>query len=322
MKQVTPTPNSSNPDVAIIIVTYNSEHQIATCLNSAINEASGFTQEIIVVDNGSCDATVSIIKEKFPTVRLYDTGKNLGFAKACNFAASQSEAAYYLLLNPDTVILDNAVGKVLDFATKYPNYGLYGGRTLKEDGKTLERSSCWGLPSLWSHFTFASGLSTLFKQNTILDPESLGSWKRDSVREVGVITGCFLLAGKVAWQTIGGFDEHFWLYGEDVDLSMKARNAGYRPVICPDAVVIHEVGQSSTSNQKMIWLFRGKVSLIDKHWSGLHSYFALTCIKFGVFIRHFAHANLGRKDNPWSYCWKNKREWQHGHPMKVSEKSN
>lgn len=308
------TDSAHAPDVAVIIVSYNSEDQIAACLKTLLAQRKSIRQEVIVVDNKSQDRTVDIIRQDFPEVRLFTPESNLGFAKAVNFAAQQTDAEYILLLNPDTEVLDHAVDNVYHFAEKHPEYGFYGGRTLKEDGKTLERSSCWGQPTPWSLFLFATGLSTVFRHNALLDPESLGPWQRDSVREVGVITGCFLLVKRLAWQKIGGFDEHFWLYGEDVDLAMRARRAGYRPVITPDAVTIHEVGQSSTSIQKMIWLHRGKVSLVKKHWRGLPRSFSLLCLKSGVLLRSLLYRLKGDKDNQWVQGWKRRAEWQDGHP--------
>lgn len=306
-------------DVAVIIVTYNSEEQIEACLNSVLQQRERIKQEIIVVDNQSRDGTVEIIRDKFPQVRLFTPAANLGFAKGVNFAAKQTDAAYLLLLNPDTVVLDHAIDRVHSFAQENPEYGFYGGRTLKEDGVSLERSSCWGQPTVWSLFLFATGLSTLLRHNSFFDPESLGGWKRDSVREVGVITGCFLLVERAAWEAIDGFDEHFWLYGEDVDLAMRARKAGYRPVIFPGAVTIHEVGQSSTSAQKKIWLYRGKVSLIKKHWSGLKRSLALFFLKFGVFIRSVGYRLRGRRDNAWVVGWDKRSEWTDGHPVRESD---
>lgn len=316
--EITDSRSEASPDVSVLIVTYNSEGQVASCLRSLIEQCESIHQEIIVVDNDSQDRTVEIIRGRFPSVRLFTTGENLGFAKAVNFAAQQTNAAYVLLLNPDTQVLDHAVDRVHEFAEKNPQYGFYGGKTLKEDGKTLEPSSCWGQPTVWSLFLFATGLSTLFKRNVFFDPESLGGWDRDSVREVGVITGCFMLAQKEAWEQISGFDEHFWLYGEDADLAMRARKAGYRPVITPDAVTIHEVGQSSTGYQKMIWLYRGKVSLIKRHWSGLSRLLALSLLKTGVAIRAFLLQLKGTTEHHWVQGWKRRAEWQDGHPSSES----
>ncbi len=301
-------------DVAVVIVTYNSEAQIAGCLESVLSQTDSVNIEILVVDNQSQDRTVSIIRSDFTSVRLFEPSSNLGFAKAVNFAVTQTSAPYVLLLNPDTEVLDHAIDKVHSFAQANPQYGFYGGRTLKDDRFSLEPSSCWGQPSPWSLFLFATGLSTLFKGNAFFDPESLGSWKRNSVREVGVITGCFLLAEKEAWDTIGGFDEHFWLYGEDVDLAIRARKAGYRPVITPDAITVHEVGQSSTGNQKMIWLYRGKVSLIKKHWNGIPRILSLAFLKTGVALRALLIRLSGRTQHHWVQGWKHRGEWIEGHP--------
>ena len=110
--------------------------------------------------------------------------------------------------------------------------------------------------------------STAFKGSRLFDPEAIGGWKRDSVREVGVVTGCLLLAPRALWRELGGFDPRFFMYGEDADLSMRAWARGLRPAITPDAVITHEIGVSSASRpDKLVLLFRGKATLLRKHWS-------------------------------------------------------
>lgn len=305
-------------DVAVIIVTYNSERQIEACLEGVFAERRDVIQEVIVLDNNSSDQTVQRVRERFPAVQVITPGRNLGFAAGVNFAARQTDADFILLLNPDTVILDHAIDVVVAFARAHPRHGLYGGRTLKPDG-ALEPSSCWGLPSLWSMALFACGLTTLAPRNRWLDPESLGSWKRDSVREVGVITGCFLLASRSAWQTLGGFDERYFMYGEDVDLAIRAQAAGFRPVICPDARLIHEVGQSSsTPASKLLLLYRGKASLVRTHWRGPKQQAALAFLTFGVGLRallSWVSARLRRRASlgPWESVWQARHQWIQGY---------
>ncbi|RYD17084.1 MAG: glycosyltransferase family 2 protein, partial [Verrucomicrobiaceae bacterium] len=136
-------------DVAIVIVTYNSAGEIAECLESVFAQRESVTQQVIVVDNDSKDNTVDLIRADFPEVELVIPGKNLGFAAGVNLGARHADAEFVLLLNPDTVILDHAVDKIVRFARKTPGHGLYGGRTLNPDG-TVEPSSCWGEPTLWS----------------------------------------------------------------------------------------------------------------------------------------------------------------------------
>ncbi len=300
-------------DVAILIVTYNSEDQIEACLRSVQAQRRAVTQQIVVVDNDSKDGTVALIRAKFPDVLLVTPGANLGFAKGVNLAARHADAEYLLLLNPDTEVTDHAIDVVVEFARRHPQYGLYGGRTLKPNG-SLEPSSCWGLPSLWSMGLFAFGITTLAPRNRWLDPESLGGWARDTVREVGVITGCFLLAHREVWQRLGGLDERYFMYGEDTDLSLRAWQAGYRPVICPDAKVIHEVGQSSsTPLHKAFLLYRGKASYVRARWTGLSRWIGLTLLKTGVALRAAAAVLFRGKNQTWRELWRQRKSWQGGY---------
>ncbi len=307
-------------DVAILIVTYNSEQQIEACLQSAIDQKGRLDQQIVVVDNSSQDGTVALIKERFPTVQLVTPGQNLGFAKGVNLAARHADAEFVLLLNPDTVVLDGAVEKAVAFARANPRYALYGGRTLKPDG-SLEPSSCWGSPSLWSIFLYASGLTTLAPRNRLLDPESLGGWARDSIREVGIITGCFLLVRTDAWQKLKGLDERYFMYGEDADFAMRARAAGYHPVIYPDARVIHEVGKSSsTPLHKAMLLYKGKACYMRTHWKGLKCAFGLAFLLMGVGMRAAGGVVLRSANQTWIGLWRKRSEWIKGYPVAAPER--
>ena len=312
-------------DVAIVIVSYNSQDHIGACLESVFAQRKSVTQQVIVVDNDSRDDTVNFIRENFPQVELVLPGTNLGFAKGVNLGVKHSNAEYVLLLNPDTVILDHAVDVIVDFARKNPDHGLYGGRTLRPDG-SLEPSSCWGMPTLWSMTLFAFGLTTIAPKNRFLDPESLGSWQRDTVREVGVITGCFLLSPTEVWNKLGGLDERYFMYGEDADLAMRAHAAGYRPVICPDAKLVHEVGAcSDTPVHKTMLLYRGKASLVRTHWTGLSQWLGLFFLATGTGLR----AAISKvKSNPdsdsgnsaaarWQTLWAERNKWicGYGSPM-------
>jgi GT2 family glycosyltransferase len=163
---------------------------------------------------------------------------------------------------------------------------------------------------------FATGLTTIAPRNRWLDPESLGSWQRDSVRDVGVITGCFLLAPASIWEELGGFDERYFMYGEDVDLAMRARAAGYRLTICPDAKLVHEVGQSSaTPVDKTLLLYRGKASLVRSHWRGPARAFGLWLLVAGIGVRAAASslAPGASAANRWQTLWKRRAEWLEGY---------
>jgi GT2 family glycosyltransferase len=308
-------------DVAIVIVTYNSERQIEACLQSAFDERSHIKKQVIVLDNQSSDGTVELVRERFPTAILITPERNLGFAAGVNRATCDADAEFILLLNPDTVIKDHAVERIVDFARRRPGHGLYGGRTLKDDG-SLEPSSCWGLPSLWSLAMFAFGLSTIAKHNGILDPESMGRWQRDTVKEVGIITGCFLLVAKAVWKELGGFDERYFMYGEDADLAMRAHALGYRPVICPEAQLVHEVGKSSaTPLHKALLLYKGKATFVRSHWKGWRRQLGLLLLATGVGLRALVGLAGLRTNNTWLGVWKERRDWLKGYQRKSDQEA-
>lgn len=301
-------------DVAIVIVTYNSGGLICECLESVFAARRDVRQQVIVVDNASKDDTVARVRARFPDVVLLEPGKNLGFAAGVNYGVRHADAEFVLLLNPDTEIRGHAIDEVVAFARARPGHGLYGGRTLRPDG-SLEPSSCWGEPTLWSMAMFAFGVSSLFPKNRWLDPESLGDWPRDTAREVGVVTGCFLLAPKAVWDELGGMDERYFMYGEDVDLAMRARARGYRPIICPTAQLVHEVGRSSeTPVHKILLLYRGKASLVRTHWHGPARWLGLFFLAGGTALRAALAGVTNRgAASRWQTLWRERATWLKGY---------
>ena len=144
------------------------------------------------------------------------------------------------------------------------------------------------------------------------------------VREVGVITGCFLLTKNDFWKQLGGFDERFFMYGEDTDLSLRCHRAGCRPIICPDAELIHAIGRSSSQPiHKAILLYTGKAEYIRRRWSGLSQALALALLAAGVRLRALgAHASrvLGRSPaSPWVDLWLRREEWLGGYRAKAAD---
>lgn len=305
-------------DVAVIIVTYNSALYIRKCLKSLIDERKDITQQIIVVDNASTDSTVELIHDGFPEVKLLQQSKNHGFSWGVNHGASFSNSNFILLLNPDTQILSHSVDRIVEFARTHPDNGLYGGRTLTNDG-TLEPSSCWNEPTLWSTFLFALGISSLLSGNRWLDPESIGHWNRESIREVGVITGCFLLCSSTVWNSLNGLDERYFMYGEDVDFSLRARALGCTPIVCPDAILVHNVGMSSaTPVDKSLLLYQGKASLIIDHWPWYNRSIGLHLLLLGTLIRAVAESIRSRysssyRDLRWGALWQQRTHWIRGY---------
>ena len=293
------------PTVSILIVTYRNPDLTRECLHAVQRAVANLSAEVLVIDNASPDTTAEMIREEFRSLSFEASPDNLGFAKANNVLARRATGKYLLLLNPDAILHDGAIEALLDLADRVPGAGLYGGRTLRPSGE-LDRASCFGFQTLWSLTCFAGGLSRAFKHSRIFDPESLGEWQRDSERRVDIITGCLLLAPTALWNELNGFDEDFWMYGEDQDLAIRVRALGYRPMITPAAVATHVLGASSSSSgNKSVMVLGSRVRLMRKHWSPLKARVGITLLLIGCGLR----AVGGGADLGWREGWRRRHEW-------------
>lgn len=307
-------PRSDAIDVSVVIVSYNAIEWLTACLGAVAAAAPARRIEVIVVDNASSPEVQRYLATRPHRVEVLQQEVNLGFGRACNLGAAHGRGEYVLLLNPDAVLHPGAIEALVDFLAVDPGRGLVGGRTLRPDGE-LDPSSCWGAPSLWSWFCAAAGLSSVFRHSLIFDPESLGRWQRDSEREVDIVTGCLLLAARSTWDRLGGFDEDFFMYGEDADLCLRARALGLRPSITPAATAVHAVGASSPHRLgKQRLLLRGKATLARKHWSGLRSRTALALLGAGIGIRAVVEATRRGEDRTMRTLWAERRDWLAGWP--------
>lgn len=301
------------PAAAVILVSFNTRDETIVAVRSAITATSA-PVEIVVVDNGSRDGTVDALRTEFPEITVIDAGENLGFAAGVNLGVAHSTAPLVVLLNPDTEVRPGAIDALVSFASTHPAYGLYGGRTLRPDG-TTDPSSCWGEMTLWSLTSFALGLTTIFKRSRIFDPESLGSWERDSVREVPIITGCLLLTSRQDWDRLGGMDERYFLYGEDADFSRRARDLGLRPVIVPDATIVHAVGGSTASSgRKMSMVMAGKTTFLRTSWNPIAARVGVTLLQAGAGLRALPDVLRRREGGTWLHVWRTRSDWRSGYP--------
>ncbi|MDG5466840.1 glycosyltransferase family 2 protein [Deltaproteobacteria bacterium IMCC39524] len=307
-------------EVSIVIVNYNTREMTLECLNSVFDQTRSVKFEIIVVDNNSNDGSFAAIKKNYSTVHLVESKENLGFARANNLASKYATGKYLLLLNPDTVILDGAIEKLVTFAESNGGESIYGGRTL--NGKReIEKSSCWGRPTPWSFFCYGVGLTSVFRDSALFNPEAYGNWQRDTVRNVDIVSGCFLLIRKSMWDGLGGFDPKFFMYGEEADLCMRAKNIGVQPIICPRATIVHYGGASEKVRaDMMVRLFKGKISLIQRHWLGGWVPFGVFMYMYGTLLRYCLCSIMSwlSKNNAasvacWKEIWQRRDEWKNGY---------
>jgi N-acetylglucosaminyl-diphospho-decaprenol L-rhamnosyltransferase len=309
---------SDQVTLSVLIVSFNSEPWLPECLGSVTEELRHVAGEVVVVDNASTDGSVALIEAGFPDVRLVRSAVNLGFARAVNLAAANARGEWLLLLNPDTVVSEGAIRELLRFAGDHPGNRMYGGRIVTPDGE-LDPASCWALPTLWSMLCFATGLSTVGSGSRILDPESLGDWQRDTVREVDMITGALLLIAASDWRLLGGLDEAYFVYGEDADLAFRARKQGIRPIIDPAAQIVHHKSVSTPDKtSKYVLLLAGKATYLSKNWNGPKSATGLFLLRAGVWLR----ATLERgRPRGWRGAWTQRSRWTGGFPAALFPES-
>ena len=301
-------------EVSVVIVSYNALEWLSSCLAAIADAAPKRQVEVIVIDNNSNAEVQAYLATGPHGVDVVQMDHNLGFGRACNLGAARSQGKYVMLLNPDAVLHAGAIEELADFYQADPGRGLVGGRTLRPDGG-LDPSSCWGAPTLWSWFCAATGLSSVFRYSPVFDPESLGPWQRDTVREVDIITGCLLFTSRATWDRLGGFDEDYFMYGEDADLSLRARQLGLRPSITPAAQAVHAVGASSPHRLgKQRLLLRGKATLVRKHWSPGRRRLALVLLAGGIALRAGVEAARRREDRTMRTLWHERDTWLAGWP--------
>jgi N-acetylglucosaminyl-diphospho-decaprenol L-rhamnosyltransferase len=313
--------------VSVLIVSYNTSALTVACIESVLAQSGAGLCQIIVVDNNSTDGSADAIAVRFPDILLIRSAENLGFARANNLAAQHAICDLLLLLNPDTVVLEDAIEKLVSFARQNSQARIWGGRTIFADG-SLNPYTCWRFMSLWSLATQASGLTSLFGNTDLFNREGYGGWARDYVRDVELVVGCFLLIERALWTELGGFDPRFFMYAEEADLCFRSYAAGAQPRFTPDATIIHYGGASEPeAGGKMIRLFRGKATFIHKHWSPVKRRTGLFLLKSHVWIRLCAFelaAIAKRKERvisvraKWRQVWQARREWLEGYPPQTS----
>ncbi|WP_372833775.1 glycosyltransferase family 2 protein [Pontibacterium sp.] len=251
--------------VSIIMVSYNTADLTIEAIQSVIDQTT-IDYELIVLDNDSPDGSYEKIKSRFDGIKLIKSEDNLGFALANNVAIEEAKGEYVLLLNPDTVVLEDAIGQLLFFAQQNPKAKIWGGRTLHGD-HSLNPKSCYRKLNTWSIFCRTAGLTGIFPNSELFNHEEYGGWLRDHERQVDIVVGCFFMIKREDWNLMGGFDKAFFMYCEEADLCLRATiEIDARPMVTPDATIIHYCGASDTVRaDKMVRLLKATLLLVHKH---------------------------------------------------------
>ncbi len=269
-------------DVSVVIVSWNTCDILRDCLQSVAAEAGPVSCEIIVVDNASADGSVAMVRREFPHVRVIENAGNRGFAAANNQGIAVAAGRYILLLNSDTVVLDQAIARAVAFAETRPDAAVVGCRVLNAD-RTLQ-PTCFMYPSLFNLLLSSTYLYKVWPRSRLLGREQMTWWQRDDVREVDVVTGCFMLVRRQAIEQVGVLDERFFMYAEETDWCYRFKNAGWRVLFTPEAEIVHLGGQSSkrVHVDMSVQLRLSILRFIRKHHGPL--YYWLACLLILLFF--------------------------------------
>lgn len=272
--------------LSIIIVNYNVKFFLEQCLGSVKKALKGIDSEIFVVDNNSVDGSVEMLNEKFTEVKKIFNKENVGFSTANNQAIKQAQGEYILLLNPDTLVEENTFEKVLDFMNRHANAGGLGVKMIDGKGNFLPESKR-GLPTPKAAFYKIFGLAKLFPKSKTFNEYHLGYLNEAETHEVDVLSGAFMLLRKSVLNKIGMLDETFFMYGEDIDLSYRITQAGFKNYYFPETRIIHYKGESTKkgSMNYVRTFYKAMKIFNEKHFSGTHAKSFSLLINLAIYLR-------------------------------------
>ena len=250
----------------IVIVNWNAGSQLRECVDSVLEHDSGCVGRIILVDNGSTDGSADSV-EGLPGVDLVRAGKNLGFAAACNLGAAKGEAPFILFLNPDTKVEATSFSVPLAFMERMENtqVGICGIQLVDEKGQISR--TCARFPTLGRLVAQALGLNKI--PGLHHTGMHMSDWDHRYTAEVDHVIGAFFLIRRSLFESLGGFDERFFVYLEDIDLSFRARSLGYKSIYLEDAQAFHAGGGTSSQvkDVRLFYSLRSRILYGFKHFS-------------------------------------------------------
>ena len=261
--------------LSIIIVNYNSKLLLEQCIGSIKKAIQKIDSEIIVVDNNSSDGSKEYLPAKLTGIKFIFNSENTGFAKACNQGFKNSSGKYILFLNPDTILTETCLTDCISFFETHPDAGAVGIRMV-DIKRTFLKESKRGFPSPVTSFYKLFGLASIFPGSKTFAKYYQGHLPEKENNPVEVVSGAFMMIRREVFEKVNGFDEDFFMYGEDIDLSIRIRRSGYKNYYLGAISVTHIKGGSTTYNYKYVRDFYGAMKLfVKKHYSKKPAWFIL-----------------------------------------------
>ena len=255
-------------DLSVIIVNYNVRQFLENALASTYRAMEELQGEVFVVDNASDDGSIEMVKTKFPHVLLIENKANVGFAKANNAALKQAKGRYVLLLNPDTIVQEDTFKVMIKFFDENPDAGLAGCKILNPDG-TFQLPCRRSFPRPWVAFTKIFGLSALFPKSKLFGQYNLTYLSEDETYEVDAVSGSLMFLRREAYEKVGGLDETFFMYGEDLDWCYRISKSGYKVYYVHSTKIIHFKGESTRRSEidEIRTFYQAMQLFVEKHFS-------------------------------------------------------
>ena len=243
------------------------------CLNSIFQNGPREEFEIIVVDNASTDNSQEMVEKKFPQAKLIKNKTNVGFAKANNQAIKKAQGKYILLLNPDTGVKPNALQAMINFLNQYSEVGAVGPKLVFPNGE-VQIEAGRHFPTIGGEFFTISRLCWIFPKNQLVGRYLMTYWAHDDTREVDLLSGACIMIRNEVIKKIGLLDESYFMYGEDVDLCYRIRQAGWKNYFVSNAEVVHYIGQC-TKQVKQVMRLSGIKSMYRFFATSYNRFYAL-----------------------------------------------
>ncbi|WP_421773618.1 glycosyltransferase [Gracilimonas sp.] len=274
------------PHISVVIVNYKVKEYIANLLNSLKKAQHDFNLEIFVVDNNSGDDSISYLKNRYPEVHYIANKENVGFGKANNQAIRQAKGEFTLIINPDTLVSEDTLDVLVNHMSENPECGAAGCKILNPDG-TFAPESRRSIPTIWSASCKVFGLNTLFPESKLLGQYYLSWLDEDEAGEIPVLSGSFMFWRTDLLKELDGFDERFFMYGEDIDLCYRVQKTDYRIDYIPDTSIIHYKGESTKKGDlRYIRIFnKALYQFFDKHYSARYSLFFRIFIYLAIWLK-------------------------------------
>ncbi len=273
---------NTSPVLSVVIVSYNAKAFLELCLWSVQRAMKGAEVEVLLIDNASVDGTLDMVSDKFDFVTIVPNTTNLGFGRANNKALAHAQGRWVLLLNPDTIIPEDTFDQLLQHFHLFPNSGGLGVKMIDGAGRFLPESKR-GLPTLWRSFGRLSALSRFFPNNHVLSGYYANEVQELELRAVDVLSGAFMAFPKEGQHGLNAFNERFFMYGEDIELSFclqqKYGNNYYNGLLS----IIHFKGESTPLSKKMIYHFYDAMWIFyDLHLKKSHNTLTSLVVKMAV----------------------------------------